>query len=76
MVIFRSMNGRSGRRMGGQTGGPVPVATAEGDAQFNMGWGWTTPAQRFRHCCRHLLTRLVHDRRSPKSPWRIATTRR
>jgi acetyl-CoA acetyltransferase len=48
MVIFRSMNGRSGRRMGGQTpGGPIPVANAEGDAQFNMGWGWTTPAQRF-----------------------------
>src|ERR1700735_4764331 len=36
MVIFRSMNGRSGRRMGGQTpGGPIPVANAEGDAQFN-----------------------------------------
>lgn len=48
MVIFRSMNGRSGRRMGGQVpGGPIPVAVAEGDNQFNMGWGWTTPAQRF-----------------------------
>ena len=46
--IFRSMNGRSGRRMGGQIpGGPIPVATADGDNQFNMGWGWTTPAQRF-----------------------------
>ncbi|MGH7247610.1 MAG: thiolase C-terminal domain-containing protein, partial [Pseudomonadota bacterium] len=48
IVIFRSMNGRSGRRMGGQVpGGPIPVALAEGDGQFNMGWGWTTPAQRF-----------------------------
>ncbi len=48
MVIFRSMNGRSGRRMGGQVpGGPVPAATADGDNQFFMHWGWTTPAQRF-----------------------------
>jgi acetyl-CoA acetyltransferase len=48
IVIFRSMNGRSGRRMGGQIpGGPIPVATASDDNQFNMGWGWTTPAQRF-----------------------------
>ena len=48
IVCFRSMNGRSGRRMGGQIpGGPIPVATAMDDNQFNMGWGWTTPAQRF-----------------------------
>ena len=48
IVCFRSMNGRSGRRMGGQIpGGPIPVATASDDNQFNMGWGWTTPAQRF-----------------------------
>ncbi len=48
MVVFRSMNGRSGRRMGGQVpGGPVPVAIAEDDNQFYMSWGWTTPAQRF-----------------------------
>ena len=48
IVCFRSMNGRSGRRMGGQIpGGPIPVATATDDNQFNMGWGWTTPAQRF-----------------------------
>ncbi len=34
--------------MGGQIpGGPIPVANAEGDNQFNLGWGWTTPAQRF-----------------------------
>jgi len=34
IVCFRAMNGRSGRRMGGQVpGGPIPVATAEGDNQ-------------------------------------------
>ncbi len=34
--------------MGGQIpGGPIPVATASDDNQFLMGWGWTTPAQRF-----------------------------
>jgi len=48
IVLFRSMNGRSGRRMGGQApSGPVPPARAEGDAQFYMHWGWTTPAQWF-----------------------------
>src|SRR5215470_16460966 len=48
IVCFRSMNGRSGRRMGGQIpAGPIPAVNAEGDNQFNMGWGWTTPAQRF-----------------------------
>ena len=48
IVIFRSMNGRSGRRMGGQApGGPVPPTRADGDNQFYMHWGWTTPAQRF-----------------------------
>ncbi len=42
------MNGRSGRRMGGQApGGPVPPTRADGDNQFYMHWGWTTPAQRF-----------------------------
>jgi acetyl-CoA acetyltransferase len=34
--------------MGGQVaGGPAPAATAADDNQFLMGWGWTTPAQRF-----------------------------
>src|SRR5260370_19439699 len=48
MVCFRSMNGRSGRRMGGQTpGGPATAARCDGDNQFNMPGGWTTPAQRF-----------------------------
>src|SRR5260370_29245906 len=48
MVCFRSVNGRSGRRMGGQTpGGPAQAATCDGDNQFNMPWGWTTRAQRF-----------------------------
>ena len=48
IVIFRSMNGRSGRRMGGQApSGPVPPVQAAGDQQFYMHWGWTTPAQWF-----------------------------
>jgi acetyl-CoA acetyltransferase len=48
IVIFRSMNGRSGRRMGGQApSGPVPPTQAAGDQQFYMHWGWTTPAQWF-----------------------------
>ena len=48
MVVFRSMNGRSNRRMGGQSpGGPVRQAQAAGDGQYAMTWGWTTPAQRF-----------------------------
>jgi acetyl-CoA acetyltransferase len=48
MVIFRSMNGRSGRRMGGQApSGPVPPTRAAEDNQFMMPWGWTSPAQLF-----------------------------
>ena len=48
MVIFRSMNGRSGRRMGGQApSGPVPPTRAADDNQFMMPWGWTSPAQLF-----------------------------
>lgn len=48
MVIFRSMNGRSGLRMGGQSPtGPAQPARAAGDGQWQMPWGWTSPAQRF-----------------------------
>jgi acetyl-CoA acetyltransferase len=48
MVVWRSMNGRSFRRMGGQAPtGPQPPAMATGDFQFHMPWGFTTPAQWF-----------------------------
>ena len=58
IVCFRSMLGRSGRRMGGQIpGGPIPAANADGDNQFNMGWGWTSPAQRFAMSA----MRYLHD---------------
>src|SRR5260370_24710723 len=58
IVCFRSRNGRSGRRMGGQIpGGPIPAASADGDNQFNMGWGWTSPAQRFAMSA----MRYLHD---------------
>ncbi len=51
MLIFRSMNGRSGRRMGGQTpSGPMPPmpVTSSGLDLLN---GFTTPAQRFGMSC-------------------------
>ncbi|HKD65330.1 MAG TPA: hypothetical protein VKB84_00710, partial [Candidatus Binataceae bacterium] len=48
VAFFRSMNGRTGRRMGGQApGGIVPPSRAEGDGQFYLPWGFTTPAQHF-----------------------------
>jgi acetyl-CoA acetyltransferase len=48
VVIFRSMNGRSGRRYGGQApGGPVPATPAAGEGQFMVVNGWTSPAQLF-----------------------------
>src|SRR5438270_9893127 len=48
MVIFRSMNGRSNVRMGGQApGGPAQPAAVAGDMQFRALHGWTTPAQNF-----------------------------
>ncbi len=40
MVIFRGMNGRSGRRMGKAPGGRP-------DAEFRQSWGWTAPVQWF-----------------------------
>ena len=56
MVIWRSMNGRTFRRVGGQAvGGPNRVEAATGDAQFAAHWGWNTPAQRFgMTCMRHM----------------------
>ena len=48
MAVFRSMNGRSGRRYGGQApGGPVPATPAAAEGQFNVTNGFTTPAQMF-----------------------------
>lgn len=48
VVVFRSMNGRSGRRYGGQTpGGPVPATPAAGDGQFMVPYGFTSPPQLF-----------------------------
>ena len=40
IVIYRGMNGRTGRRMGRQPGDRP-------DSQFRSHWGWTTPAQWF-----------------------------
>jgi acetyl-CoA acetyltransferase len=48
VVVFRSMNWRSGRRYGGQApGGPVPATPAAGEGQFMVVNGWTSPAQLF-----------------------------
>ena len=75
IVCFRSMNGRSGRRMGGQIpGGPIPVATATDDNQFNMGWGWTTPAQRSRPRCAICMTRM-HDQSLRRNRGRASLSR-
>ena len=46
MVIFRSMNGRSGVRMGGQaTGGAAAVESVSNITDMYSTWGFTTPAQ-------------------------------
>jgi len=48
VLVFRSMNGRSGRRYGGQApGGPVPATPAAGEGTFMVTNGWTSPAQLF-----------------------------
>jgi acetyl-CoA acetyltransferase len=58
VAVFRSMNGRTGRRMGGQApGGVVPPSRAEGDGQFYLPWGFTTPAQHFAPSA----MRYLHD---------------
>ena len=52
IVIFRSMNGRSGRRMGGQTpSGPMPPMPVMGPGDLGRIWGFTTPAQMFGISC-------------------------
>src|SRR5438067_6631055 len=52
MVVFRSMNGRSNLRMGGQApSGPAQPVAAAGDGQFRMVQGFTTPAQSFGMSC-------------------------
>lgn len=57
MVIFRSMNGRSGRRMGGQTpSGPMPPMPISGLGLSQLN-GFTTPAQMFGTTC----MRYMHD---------------
>ena len=45
MVCFRSMNGRSGRRMGGQAPTGPAAAIAMDDGQWRVPIGWNTPAQ-------------------------------
>ena len=52
MVVFRSMNGRSGRRMGGQApGGPMPPTPITAPNSFEPLYGFTTPAQKFGISC-------------------------
>ena len=52
MVLFRSMNGRSFRRMGGQApSGPMPQLPIAGIGDLSRLWGFTTPAQRFGISC-------------------------
>lgn len=57
MVIFRSMRGRTFRRMGGQAPtGPVPATSVTNDGQSQ--WvGVTTPAQNFGLAC----MRYMHE---------------
>ena len=58
MVIFRSMNGRSGRRPGGQDpGGSASVPAIRGIGEFDKAWGFTTPAQHHSLTC----MRYMHD---------------
>src|SRR5260370_17754591 len=65
IVVFRSMNGRSNRRMGGQSpGGPVRQVHARGDGQYSMPWGSTTPAQPFAMS----PLRSLHDPAHPTRP--------
>ena len=57
MVIFRSMRGRTGRRMGGQApAGPPSATTVVGHGE-DLYTAVTTPAQRFGLAC----MRYMHD---------------
>ena len=74
VVCYRSMNGRSGRRMGGQTpSGPaaaMPVSSPGGLVNI---YGFTTPAQRFGMTC----MRYMHDYNvKPETLGKIAMTHR
>ncbi|MFQ5872355.1 MAG: thiolase [Dehalococcoidia bacterium] len=52
MVIFRSMNGRSGLRMGGQDpGGPAAIQPISAIDDMSIAWGFTTPAQHHGLTC-------------------------
>lgn len=52
MVIFRSMNGRSGVRQGGQApGGPTRSETISNITDMWSTWGFTTPAQQHGLTC-------------------------
>ena len=52
MVIFRSMNGRSGRRPGGQDpGGPATLQAVSSIGDMRAAWGFTTPAQHHSMTC-------------------------
>ena len=52
MVIFRSMNGRSGLRFGGQDpDGPAPVTSVSSIGDMWDAWGFTTPAQHHGLTC-------------------------
>ena len=58
MVIYRSMNGRSARRMGGQApGGPAATMPISSPPSFDQLHGFTTPAQRFGMS----FMRYIHD---------------
>jgi acetyl-CoA acetyltransferase len=74
MLIFRSMNGRSGRRMGGQApGGPMPPMPVMSAGQFGQVFGFTTPAQMFGSSC----MRYMHDYGlKPETLGKIAITHR
>lgn len=55
MVIFRSMNGRSGNRMGGQSPTGPRATVAGGQNAWSTLAGMTTPAQGFGNgCMRHM----------------------
>jgi acetyl-CoA acetyltransferase len=65
VVGFRSLNGRSGMRMGGKAPtGPVPPMPAAGDWQFMMPWGFSSPAQWFAQSAMRYLKEFGASTRS------------
>ena len=74
MVIFRSMNGRSGRRPGGQAlSGPTPVTPISTYDNFNQLYGFLSPGQRFGMTCMRYLKDTGMD---PKKLGHIAIAHR